>query len=166
MDDFTLEWLAGNALLLTGGAMALVWIADEITKLKLGNGTSILIFVSIVSALPTSLGATLQQAAEQGWGSVGVFLGAFLATCLGIVYVQEAERRIPINCASQYQGRAGFSIGKNAFLPFKVRGLVKGTRGCRGMARHVAWCDRLRCRVGCHRSQVIDTAHGCCHLDS
>jgi len=120
VDDFTLEWLAGNALLLTGGAMALVWIADEITKLKLGNGTSILIFVSIVSALPTSLGATLQQAAEQGWGSVGVFLGAFLATCLGIVYVQEAERRIPINYASQYQGRAGFSIGKNAFLPFKV----------------------------------------------
>lgn len=122
VDDFSLEWLAGNSLLLTGGAMALVWMADEITKLKLGNGTSILIFVSIVSSLPTSLGQSLQQASEAGGGTsdIGVFFAAFVLTCLGIVYVQEAERKIPINYASQYQSQSGFGLSKSAFLPFKV----------------------------------------------
>ena len=86
--DFNLEWLVGNSLLLTGGAMFLVWIADEITKLKLGNGTSILIFVSIVSSLPTSFGQTVQMAQDKGGGDLAVFGAFFLLTVLGIVYVQ------------------------------------------------------------------------------
>ena len=89
-----------------------------LSELKLGNGTSLLIFVNIVSALPTSIGETLATT-EQTGNSAGLslFFAAFLAITLGIVYVQEAERKIPINYASRYQ--AG-GLSKSSYLPFKV----------------------------------------------
>eukprot|EP00667_Euglena_gracilis_P004823 EG_transcript_4847 len=118
VDDFSLQWLAQSTGLLTAGAMSLVWVSERIDKLKLGNGTSLLIFVNIVSALPASLGAALKQAQDAGnTSAIVVFLGAFAAVTLGIVYVQEAERQIPIVYASKY--RAG-GLARRAYLPFKV----------------------------------------------
>lgn len=61
VDDFSPMWLAGNACALTAGAMALVYIADTITELKLGNGTSVVIFANIASALPASVGQLVAQ---------------------------------------------------------------------------------------------------------
>ncbi|CAG9462332.1 unnamed protein product [Pedinophyceae sp. YPF-701] len=118
VDDFSTQWLLENSFVLAAGAMCLTFIADEIDKKKLGNGTSILIFANIVSALPSSLGSTLAQVQERGdYGSLGVFGGAFLLTCLGIVYVQEAERKIPINYANRFKAGA---LARSAYLPFKV----------------------------------------------
>lgn len=117
VNDFTPEWLVVNALTLTAGAMILVWTADEITEQKLGNGTSILIFANIASALPTSVGGAVAQASTQNSSNLAVYLLAFFLTTLGIVYVQEAERKLPMNYAQRY--RAG-GLGKQAYLPFKV----------------------------------------------
>ena len=66
MTDFTPEWLISNTCALTAGAMALVYIADTITELKLGNGTSVVIFAGIASALPASVGQ-LVSANAGGW---------------------------------------------------------------------------------------------------
>lgn len=73
VEDFSTQWFAGNVALLTGGAMALVYIAETIGKLKLGNGTSVLIFASIASSVPSSIGAAITQSAQSediGTGSL------------------------------------------------------------------------------------------------
>ena len=63
-----------------------------ITELKLGNGTSVLITANIASALPASVGAAIQQAADRDASSLPIYAAAFFLTTLGVVYVQEARR--------------------------------------------------------------------------
>ena len=82
-----------------------------------GNGTSVLIFAGIASSLPASVGALLAQNASDDPGNVAVYAAAFFLTTLGIIYVQEAERRIPINYSSRYQAGA---LARQSYLPFKV----------------------------------------------
>eukprot|EP00891_Asterochloris_glomerata_P001298 jgi/Astpho2/1298/Aster-06174 len=114
--DFTPGWLLVNTLTLTAGSMVLIHVADEIDDLKLGNGTSLLIFANIGSALPTSVGAALTTG-QRSPTNLAIYAAAFLATTLGIVYVQEAERKIPINYANRYRNAA---LSKQSYLPFKV----------------------------------------------
>jgi preprotein translocase subunit SecY len=102
VEDFNPGWLAGSSCALVAGAMSLVYIADTISELKLGNGTSVLIFANIASSLPSSVGALLATNASDNPGNVAVYFGAFFLTTLGIIYVQEAERRIPVNYSSRY----------------------------------------------------------------
>lgn len=117
VDDWSIDWLAGGVLTLTTGAMILVHVADTITEFKLGNGTSILIFANIASALPSSVGAAFTQASTSQEANLSIYATAFILTTLGIVYVQDAERQIPMTYASRY--RAG-SLQRQAYLPFKV----------------------------------------------
>jgi len=63
-------------------------VADTISELKLGNGTSILIFANIASSLPTSVGAALTQASDKDASTLGIYSLAWFLTTLGIVYVQ------------------------------------------------------------------------------
>jgi preprotein translocase subunit SecY len=70
----------------------MLWqLADMITELKLGNGTSILITANIASALPASVGAAVQQAADKDSSALPIYALAFFLTTLGIVYVQEVR---------------------------------------------------------------------------
>ena len=93
-------WLFESTAVLTAGAMILMYIGEVLNELKLGNGTSLLIFANIVSSLPSSIGQTLEQSKTDGNGyfTLAVFFGAFLLSTLGVVYVQEAERKIPMLC--------------------------------------------------------------------
>lgn len=99
--DFSVEWLAGSTCALVAGALALVYIADTISELKLGNGTSVLIFANIASALPASVGQLVSQNTTDDPQNVAIFAAAFFLTTLGIIYVQEAERRIPMNYSNR-----------------------------------------------------------------
>ena len=60
-----------------------------ITELKVGNGTSVLITANIASALPASVGAAVQQAADKDASALPIYGLAFFLTTLGVVYVQE-----------------------------------------------------------------------------
>ena len=119
VEDFSLPWLLESSAVLTAGAMILLYIGEVLTELKLGNGTSLLIFTNIISSLPSSFGQTLSQANEKGDSAtvLPVFFGAFFLSALGIVYVQEAERKIPMNYSTRFQ--AG-GLAKSSYLPFKV----------------------------------------------
>ena len=118
VEDFTPMWLFEQSCVLTAGAMILMYIGEVLNELKLGNGTSLLIFTNIVSALPSSIGQTVSLATEKGDASVlPVFFGAFALTTLGIVYVQEAERKIPMQYSTRFN--AG-GLSKSSYLPFKV----------------------------------------------
>ena len=118
VQDWSPAWALGSGVTLVAGAMILVYVADEITELKVGNGTSVLITANIASSLPTSVGAAVAQAADnQGATSLGLYALSFLLTTLGVVYVQEAERKIPMNYASRYRNSA---LARQSYLPFKV----------------------------------------------
>ena len=73
---------------LIAGAMIVNQLADYITELKLGNGTSVLIFANIASYLPSSVGQAFAQAGKSGSAGIAVYMLAFLVTTFGIVCVQ------------------------------------------------------------------------------
>ncbi|CAL5358600.1 unnamed protein product [Camellia sinensis] len=120
VDDFSTQWVLASVTLLTLGSVLTTYIGERISELKLGNGTSLLIFTSIISYLPASFGRTVAEAFQDGnyIGLVAIIFSFFLLV-LSIVYVQEAERKIPINYASRYTSRTG-GLQKSAYLPFKV----------------------------------------------
>ncbi|KAK9097943.1 hypothetical protein Syun_024988 [Stephania yunnanensis] len=120
VNDFSTQWVLSSVALLTLGSVLTTYIGERISDLKLGNGTSLLIFTSIISYLPASFGRTVAQALQDGnyVGLVTIFI-SFLLLVLGIVYVQEAERKIPLNYASRYSSSRG-GLQKSAYLPFKV----------------------------------------------
>ncbi|BBM98737.1 preprotein translocase subunit SecY [Marchantia polymorpha subsp. ruderalis] len=116
--EFSVEWAIGSVAALVLGAVGTMYIGEKISDYKLGNGTSLLIFTNIVSYLPASIGRTVAQGlSEQNYAGLGGIVAGFLLLVLGIVYVQEAERKIPINYASRYSARG---LRKAAYLPFKV----------------------------------------------
>ncbi|XP_064959789.1 preprotein translocase subunit SCY1, chloroplastic isoform X2 [Musa acuminata AAA Group] len=118
VNDFSTEWVLSSVVLLTLGSVFTTYIGERISDLKLGNGTSLLIFTSIISYLPASFGRTIAQAFQDGnYVGLATITLSFFLLVLGIVYVQEAERKIPLNYASRY--RSG-GLQKSAYLPFKV----------------------------------------------
>lgn len=120
VNDFSTQWILSSITLLTLGSVLTTYIGERISDLKLGNGTSLLIFTSIISYLPASFGRTSAQAFQDAnyIGLVAIVVSFFLLV-LGIVYVQEAERKIPLNYASRYT-RGSEGAQKSAYLPFKV----------------------------------------------
>jgi len=113
-------FVAETALALTAGAMFVMWVGELITERGIGNGASLLIFLSIVSSLPTSIGQTIDLA--QGGGNVGgvvILMLVFLAMIVGIVFVQEGTRRIPIISARRQVGRRIYQEQRN-YLPLRL----------------------------------------------
>lgn len=111
-----------TVLALTAGSMFVMWVGELVTERGIGNGASLLIFVSIVSTLPNSLGQTLKLA-EAGdrsiVGGVVILLIVFLVMIVGIVFVQEGTRRIPIISARRQVGRKLY-LEKSSYLPLRL----------------------------------------------
>ncbi|XP_037433861.1 preprotein translocase subunit SECY, chloroplastic-like [Triticum dicoccoides] len=120
VNDFSTAWVLTSVTLLTLGSVFTTFLGETISELKLGNGTSLLIFTSIISYLPASFGRTVAEGFQAGnyVGLLTIILSFFFLV-LGIVYVQEAERKIPLNYASRYGSRTG-GPQRSAYLPFKV----------------------------------------------
>ncbi|KAG9143345.1 hypothetical protein Leryth_018607 [Lithospermum erythrorhizon] len=132
VNDFSSQWVISSVVLLTLGSVLTTYIGEKITDLKLGNGTSLLIFTNIISYLPASFGRTVAEAFQDG-NYVG--LGGLIVTVDNVSFrmvvearssdknvckaLQEAERKIPLNYASRYSSRTG-GLQKSAYLPFKV----------------------------------------------
>lgn len=113
-------FLAQTALALTAGSMFVMWVSELITERGIGNGASLLIFLSIVAYLPSSVGQTIALA-ESG-GSIGgiiVLAVVFLVMIVGIVFVQEGMRRIPIVSARRQVGRRLYRE-QTSYLPLRL----------------------------------------------
>ena len=106
--------------LMTGGTAFLMWVAERISLKGIGNGTSMLIFLSIVSRLPAEMyqiGKNLSTSG--GMGLVLMLITIVLFVILIAVLIQLAERRIPIQYVGK--GRTGrSSVGQKTFLPLKI----------------------------------------------
>jgi len=89
VNDFSTEWVLSSVTLLTLGAVFTTYLSERISDLKLGNGTSLLIFTNIISYLPASFGRTVAQAYQEGnYGGLAIIILSFLFLVFGIVYVQ------------------------------------------------------------------------------
>lgn len=105
---------------LTTGTALLMWLGEQATERGIGNGISLIIFGSIVSSLPQGVGQYL--AANSGQiqpMTIAVLLGVFLACVVVVVFVEQAQRRIPIQYARRQVGRRIYG-GQQAHLPLKV----------------------------------------------
>jgi preprotein translocase subunit SecY len=101
---------------LTAGTTLLMWMGELITQRGIGNGISLLIFASIVAGLPNGI--------TQWWTNsdqVFVVMMPFiaLAVILGIVFIQEGQRRIPVQYAKRIVGRR-MTTGGSTYLPLRV----------------------------------------------
>ncbi|MCU0524586.1 MAG: preprotein translocase subunit SecY [Elainella sp. Prado103] len=115
-------FIAQTVLALTAGSMFVMWVGELITERGIGNGASLLIFISIVSTLPRSLGQTIQLAQTGDRGvvtGVVILLLVFLAMIVGIVFVQEGTRRIPIISARRQVGRRQY-LERSSYLPLRL----------------------------------------------
>ena len=115
-------FVAQTVIALTAGSMFVMWVGELITERGIGNGASLLIFLNIVSTLPRSLGQTIELAQSGDRGLVGgviILMLAFLAMIVGIVFVQEGTRRIPIISARRQVGRKLY-IEQSNYLPLRL----------------------------------------------
>ena len=101
---------------LTAGAIVLMWIGELITERGIGNGISFIIFAGIVSRAPSALGAFILN--PNITLAIAFAIVAISAVAV-IIYIQEGQRRIPIQYASRVRGRRMYSGGQT-FLPLRV----------------------------------------------
>jgi preprotein translocase subunit SecY len=105
---------------LTAGTMLLVWMGELITEYGVGNGISIIIFGGIVASMPQSIGTlvTGNSVSQNFFGTI-FFLLIGLGTIIGVVLINEGQRRIPVHHARRV--RAGRTYGgTTTFIPLKV----------------------------------------------
>jgi len=101
---------------LVAGTALIMWLGELITQRGIGNGMSILIFASIIARLPESIVATGQTG---GMMTVIGLLVILLGIIVGIVYVEKAQRRIPVQYAKRVVGRKVYG-GSSTYIPLKV----------------------------------------------
>ena len=117
------RWLvgAGVVLIMVAGAMFTVWLGERITDLGIGNGTSLLIFVGILSTAGTSVAAIIEQCTVDItyiWYLV-LFIVAIIAIFALIVFVDGGERRVHVQYAKQIKGRRMYG-GQSNYIPIRV----------------------------------------------
>ena len=110
---------------LVAGTSLLMWLGDQITNKGIGNGISIIIFVGIISGLPsfatTLWGLIFTQAGFSTTGlllSLGIIIGAIILIA-GVVFVQQAERRVPVQYSKRVVGRKMVGA-QNTHIPLKL----------------------------------------------
>jgi len=107
-------------LTMTAGTAFIMWLGELITQRGIGNGMSLIIFASIVSQLPASFGGAYQVTAGQGRiGQFAFLVVMFLLMIVGIIYVEQGQRRIPIQFAKRVRGRKQLG-GQSSYIPLKV----------------------------------------------
>lgn len=115
------------SIVLTAGTAFLVWLAEQITAHGVGNGISVVIFAGIVAALPTAANQIYAQQIQDAGDAlfINIVVLALLALILlaivvGVIYVQQALRKIPIQYAKRVTGRNQQTGGQQTHLPLKV----------------------------------------------
>jgi preprotein translocase subunit SecY len=113
---FTPGNVALIVLTMTAGTALIMWLGELITQRGVGNGMSILIFTSVISTLPSEGGAILSV------GGAGKFVAMLLlgiAIIVAVVFIDQGQRRIPIQYARRVVGRK-MTTGGSTYLPLKV----------------------------------------------
>ena len=117
-------WLIGIfvAVIMVMGSMFTMWLGERITDYGIGNGISLLIFIGIIATAGHSIVATIQSSVAGDemaiWELIG-FIIMVVAVFMLIVFIDGAERRVPVQYAKQIKGRKQYG-GQSTFIPIKV----------------------------------------------
>jgi preprotein translocase subunit SecY len=115
----------GNILFMmlgmTAGSLFIMWLGEQITERGIGNGASVLIMAGIVARMPQILLDMFKKARDGNLRGdfIVIILVVYLLAIVGIVFVTQAQRRIPLQHAKHIRGRRMMTGGRN-FLPLKV----------------------------------------------
>jgi preprotein translocase subunit SecY len=112
---FTAPNIALIVLIFTAGTALIMWMGELITQRGIGNGMSVLIFASVISRLPTEGRSILLQSNTK----FVVVLLIGLALVVGVVFVEQGQRRIPVQYAKRVVGRR-MTTGGSTYIPLKV----------------------------------------------
>ncbi|MBF1087837.1 MAG: preprotein translocase subunit SecY, partial [Schaalia sp.] len=103
-------------IVMMAGTGVIMWLGELITERGIGNGMSLLIFTSIAARLPAQL-LSIGQAGK--WGSVAAIVALLLLVAIAVVYVEQAQRRIPVQYAKRMIGRRQYG-GTTTYIPLKI----------------------------------------------
>ncbi|NGN63809.1 preprotein translocase subunit SecY [Streptomyces sp. A7024] len=105
---------------MTAGCAVIMWFGELITDRGIGNGMSMMMFVSIAAGFPGSLWA-IKTGGEimSGWGEFAIVIALGLAMVGLVVFVEQAQRRIPVQYAKRQIGRRSYG-GTSTYIPLKV----------------------------------------------
>ncbi|MGI8887689.1 MAG: preprotein translocase subunit SecY, partial [Nocardioidaceae bacterium] len=101
---------------MTAGTAMIMWLGELITERGIGNGMSILIFTSVISSFP---GALWSIKVERGWDVFAVVVAIGLVIIAAVIFIEQAQRRIPVQYARRMVGRKLFG-GTSTYIPLKV----------------------------------------------
>jgi preprotein translocase subunit SecY len=101
---------------MTAGTAVIMWLGELITDRGIGNGMSILIFTQVVATFPASLWSVKTS---QGWVTFAIVMVIGLILVAGVIFIEQAQRRIPVQYARRMVGRKMFG-GNSTYIPLKV----------------------------------------------
>jgi preprotein translocase subunit SecY len=106
---------------LTAGTSFIMWLGEQITERGIGNGISLIIFAGIVAGLPSAAGNTgrLLSTGEMGIFAIIILTVLMVAVIAAIIYMEQAQRRIPVHYAKRVVGRKMYG-GQTSHLPLKI----------------------------------------------
>ena len=102
-------------LAFTAGSAMVMWLGEQISEFGIGNGISMILFANIISGIPSMVGTLFTLV----WWEIVIVLVGMAALLLFIIFINDAERRIPIQYAKRVVGRKIYG-GQNTNLPIKV----------------------------------------------
>jgi len=119
--DPSIQFKLMTVLTLTSGTAFIMWLGEQITERGIGNGISLIIFAGIVARTPAAIGNSIQlvKAGEIAVFFVPIMLALMFMIVAFIVFVETAQRRIPIQYAKRVVGRKVYG-GQSSHLPLKI----------------------------------------------
>ncbi|MBP6855094.1 MAG: preprotein translocase subunit SecY [Candidatus Pacebacteria bacterium] len=111
--------LITSIVVIIAGSMLLMWIGELITEFGIGNGVSVIIFAGIVATVPTQMSQILFSFDPSQVPFYILFILAGILMIIGVIYVTEAERPIPVTYAKQSRGNAT-TQGASTYIPLRV----------------------------------------------
>ena len=117
--NLTTVRLISIMLIVTAGTVFLMWLGELITERKVGNGTSLIIFAGIVSALPQTLQTLIVNYTPSDLYTYLIYAAIIVITVGAVVIMSEGQRNIPVTYAKQMRGRGTFG-NVQSHLPLRV----------------------------------------------
>ncbi|OIR40306.1 preprotein translocase subunit SecY [Corynebacterium sp. NML130628] len=116
VEDRNIWTLIMMIIVMTSGAVLIMWLGEIITEKGVGNGMSLLIFAGIATKLPSE-GAYILK--NSGAVTFAMVVAAIIALVVGIIFIEQGQRRIPVQYAKRMVGRRQYG-GSSTYLPLKV----------------------------------------------
>jgi preprotein translocase subunit SecY len=115
-------FISTTMLVLTSGAIFVMWLGEQIQERGIGNGMSLLIFFSIVESFPGAIQRTFEALSV---GEIGIFavvalLVVIVGVCAGVVAMTMAARKIPVQIPRKVVGKGRIQEGQKSFIPLKI----------------------------------------------